>query len=177
MAQWIRRLPTEQEIHGSSPCSGMWYFLALSSFYQSRAAFCSPPSPLRPAPSAAPFWRAWGGDCFFSHHLYPHLPSLSHPLEQCCDSVCPYLSDGRELDLSRTSLDRAEKTSPWQPLLHRRPRQYDSDCTLCSAPPATGPQRRDGRRMLAIGRNCVRRSCWARRCSVRWPGATERTTA
>ena len=23
VAQWIRRLPTEQEIHGSSPCSGM----------------------------------------------------------------------------------------------------------------------------------------------------------
>ncbi len=23
VAQWIRRLPTEQEIHGSSPCSGI----------------------------------------------------------------------------------------------------------------------------------------------------------
>ena len=29
VAQWIRRLPTEQEIHGSSPCSGKISFLFL----------------------------------------------------------------------------------------------------------------------------------------------------
>ncbi len=27
VAQWTRRLPTEQEIHGSSPCSGMLFCL------------------------------------------------------------------------------------------------------------------------------------------------------
>ena len=29
MAQWIRRLPTEQEIHGSSPCMGNFFAIRI----------------------------------------------------------------------------------------------------------------------------------------------------
>jgi hypothetical protein len=35
VAQWIRRLPTEQEIHGSSPCSGNVEFCCSAARFES----------------------------------------------------------------------------------------------------------------------------------------------
>ena len=70
-----------------------------------------------------------------------------------------------------------------QPLRQRRPRRYDSDCILCSAPPAAGPQRQG----TASHKNWrspgdyelagPQRTCWARHCSVRWQRAIGQTTS
>ena len=45
VAQWIRRLPTEQEIHGSIPCGGRFNFV-LSRFLNRLPVRLVSPSPL-----------------------------------------------------------------------------------------------------------------------------------
>ena len=109
VAQWIRRLPTEQEIHGSIPCGGTSCFLLFSGWFQVS---------LGGSWFQGSLGRSCGASCMFRPCFLLFIVHSTSPLGTCRDRTATVNREFAVL-LYWPSLRRATSTPRMQRTLQR----------------------------------------------------------
>ena len=109
VAQWIRRLPTEQEIHGSIPCGGTSCFLLFSGWFQVS---------LGGSWFQGSLGRSCGASCMFRSCFLLFIVHSTSPLGTCRDRTATVNREFAVL-LYWPSLHRATSTPRMQRILQR----------------------------------------------------------